>query len=300
MRVVIDTNSLETPELELFLEADVKNSAVLPEHTIAEIFKPRSLDAVFAAYSVLSRYPRQVLVLRTNRYVSAVDARLAAISNRFIDRDVTRSFPKFCEAIAAAQRGDVGMRKQLAKRRGWAQERVDRAEIAFGDQAETLAQLRDQFSPDDLRRMGAGETISQSARILILQMIHAVATDLALGHPAKFRLPDPPAQYYHFTWRYALCHLIQLLGLVKNGATRRAPAKARNDHFDNVFATFGSYFNGVMSWDKDVLETHAAARAILDSLGVRLAEDYIESGYILDRLAELEAVGKGGTENHRV
>ena len=67
-------------------------------------------------------------------------------------------------------------------------------------------------------------------------------------------------------------------------AQRRSPEKARNDHFDNVFATFGTYFNGLLTDDRGPLLTQHIARVILRSLGSRLAPDYVESEYILSLL----------------
>lgn len=55
-----------------------------------------------------------------------------------------------------------------------------------------------------------------------------------------------------------------------------------------MFATFGTYFNGVMSMDRNQLMTHAIARIVLTSLGVRLARDYVESGYIFTLLDALD------------
>jgi hypothetical protein len=72
--------------------------------------------------------------------------------------------------------------------------------------------------------------------------------------------------------------------LLRKGAVRRAPAKARNDHFDNVFATYGTYFNGLMTNDSGPLLTQHVARLILNALEIRLATDYVESEYILDLL----------------
>ena len=106
-------------------------------------------------------------------------------------------------------------------------------------------------------------------------------------------LTKPPHLYYAFTWRYALCHMIRLLRLVSDGGVRRAPAKATNNHFDNVFATFGTYFNGVMSWDADLLATHHNARVVLAGFEARLAADYVESGYILPLLSEQSPVPAG-------
>ena len=135
--------------------------------------------------------------------------------------------------------------------------------------------------------------MSDAGRGAILDLTQRLATTVCRMHSRKIIIPPPPHRYYHFGWRYALCHVIRLMQLMRKGATQRSPAKARNDHFDNVFATFGTYFNGVISDDRGTLATQAIARVILRALGARLAPDYIETGYILDALDRRKSADAG-------
>jgi hypothetical protein len=287
MRVVVDTNRLQSEELRVFLARGVTNRAVIPEHTVAEIFKPNSVDSVIESFCVLRDFPKQVLILNSNRKIAPVSPRGAALADRYIDRQTTRKLPAFFSLLANAEIGDEGYRRQLSERRKWAIERVQMIESSFGDQGDSLAELSAMFTDKELNQFRAGQPIRARARQVILEVtnqtasrIHRIRTDKPL-YPA-------PYLYYHFSWRYALCHVIQLMELIRVGSVRRAPAKARNDHFDNVFATFGTYFNGLMTDDRGSLLTQHFARIILRNLNVRLAADYVESEYILQLLDEVE------------
>ena len=285
MRVVIDTNRLQSEELRLFLSADQDNRAVLPEHTVTEIFKPNSVDAVVASFSVLRAFPKQIVLLHSNRNVAPISPRNGALADRLIDRKTTRELPKFFDVLTEGAAGHGGYRRQLDRRRTWALEREQMIQGSFGDQSEALADLAAMFTDHELRQIRSGQPVSARARHAILQVTHGTADRVHLqrtGYP----LHPPPYLYCQFTWRYALCHVIQLMDLLRKGATRRAPAKARNDHFDNVFATFGTYFNGLMTDDRGPLLTQHIARIVLGALGVRLATDYVESEYILTLLDE--------------
>lgn len=285
MRVLIDTNCLESDELRLFLDGDQRNLAVLPEHTITEIFKPRSNDAIFASLSVLAEHPRQVLILGSNRQAGKVNPRAAAISNHFVDKASTRAFPRFCGALEQMKQGHRGLLRQLEKRRAWADERAKSAQTAFGDQSDSLADLAASFPAHELNRLRSGQPLSARSRATILEIVRRLTDQVHDGRPDQpLRPQQPPHLYYDFTWRYVLCHVLQLMDLVRKGAVRRAPEKARNDHFDNVLATFGTYFNGVMTNDSGPLLTQHIARIVLRSLGARLAVDYVESEYILSLL----------------
>lgn len=297
MRVVIDTNSLETDELRLFLSASKKNFAVLPEHLAAEMFRPKSLDAIYSNFAVLCETAGQVLQLWSNQKALLVNPRRSAMANHFIDRQSSRTFGKFCDVLAMAQDGHAGLQRQLNQRQTWAQERVDAVEGAFGDMSEALEELRSNFTRQELRTMASGEPFPDGARGRIYALTLALAEDQLAKHTNGWRLPSPPHRYNHFAWRYSLCHLVQMIEMMNRGARRRSPAKARNDHFDNVVATFGTYFNGVMTNDRKVLFTQHFARMVLKSLGVRLAPDYNETQYILDviEMGGLEAGGRTRT-----
>lgn len=286
MRVVIDTNRLESEELRIFLGASTANQAVLPEHGLSEVFKPASIDAIISAHTVLCEFPAQVVVLHGNRRSARVNPRSGGISNCFIDRKATRDFPVFCARLREAAEGHEGYRQQLMERHRWALDRT--ATDLFDDQSEALAELRSSIARDDLRRLGNGEPLSNRFRSQIIAGVHRLARILLEHRADAPPLPNSPARYNHFVWRYALCHTIQAIRLLGDGAQRRKPEKAVNDHIDNVLSTYGTYFNGIMTMDRGPMATQAIARIILGSLGARLGEDYLNSGYIIKLLDELE------------
>ncbi|WP_156361791.1 hypothetical protein [Sphingomonas sp. Leaf343] len=283
---MIDTNRLESSELRRFLAASAVNKAVLPEHTLTEMFKPKSLDAIYANHSVIIDFPTQIIVLQGNRKLRKVDARAPGVANRFIDRKMTKGFPIYCKLLRIAMAGDAEIQGQIQERHAWALERASVMSEVIDDQSEALRGIRSEFDPDDLRQLAAGLPTSYRFKALILGGATALATTLAQQLSDGVRLSKPPHRYNSFIWRYSLCHLVQLISLLARGGTRRRRDKAVNDHFDNVFATFGTYYNGLMTMDRDSLSTYAVARTILDGLGARLAPDYLETGYdiaLLDR-----------------
>lgn len=273
MRIVIDTNSLETIELRTFLRLNPNNIAVLMEHTCAEIFKQESIEALSASFSVLSEFPSQVQVLWGNRECARMNYKGGAIASRLIDRKVTAEFPNFLIALKSARAGHLGYLEQIAQRRIWALERSDAIMAAFGDRAESLAAIRGIIKGPELRWIRTGD-LSEKAIANIFTMTSMVAFDLAAAFSPKITLPKNNRIMSHFIWRYALCHLIQLAELSSLGGRKRAVNRARNDHFDNVFATFSTYYNGLMTNDVQAALTHTKAREILSSLNVPMPLNY--------------------------
>lgn len=196
MRVVVDTNSLESDELRIFLNASTENLAVLPEHTNAEMFKHATMEGIFASHSVLRDFPKQVLVLRANRVAAAVDPKASAISNRFVDKEATRQFPQFCKALIEAEQGKEFYLRQFRKRQQWAKERADQVEEALGDQSEALAEFRQLFTENDLKQLRTRSPLTPRSRTQILRAVLAMSQQIAASRPGNVRIPLPPHRYY--------------------------------------------------------------------------------------------------------
>jgi hypothetical protein len=64
VKVVIDTNRLQSEELWGFLRMSPDNQAVLPDYVLMEIFKPGQPDEVRSAFSILAQFPGQVVALK--------------------------------------------------------------------------------------------------------------------------------------------------------------------------------------------------------------------------------------------
>lgn len=274
MRVVIDSNAMETWELRAFLLHNASNRAVLADYVAMEAYKSPTIEVLFAQMSILQDFPKQVLVLKGTKEVAAVQANVAAISNRFIDRKQSGGFPAYLSAIKAAQDGNPCYQRQIAERRRWAQEHLETMLVSIGDLSDELAELKAAFSEADLRAFRAKKPIPDRMRGIIFRIVDSVAHGHARTHARKTKLPSSAIRFNYFIWRSSLCYIIRLMVLLGNDASRRKPEKARNDQIDVLLATYGTYFNGLMTNDEDAMLTHHLARVVLSGLGVRLAEDY--------------------------
>jgi len=67
-----------------------------------------------------------------------------------------------------------------------------------------------------------------------------------------------------FIFRYALCGYVSILTrLADGGAGNTKPEKLRNDVIDVNFATFATYFDGLLTADKRAGEIYAEADVLL-------------------------------------
>ena len=152
MRVVIDTNRLQSPELWGFLAMSPRNLAVLPDYVMMEAFKPGRLDGLQAAFSVLGRFPGQVLALKGTGAVCRLDPDAVAIAAAMVSEDETDAFPSFCKYVRTAGRGDE-IDDKLAERARWACEQMAVIDRGFADIAAALQEFAMPFTADELRRI---------------------------------------------------------------------------------------------------------------------------------------------------
>ena len=64
MKLVIDSNQLQTSQFREFLSRSPSNLAVLPDFAAMEAYKGDSLKTIFKSMVVLADFPEQVIVLK--------------------------------------------------------------------------------------------------------------------------------------------------------------------------------------------------------------------------------------------
>lgn len=85
MRVIIDTNRLQSEELWAFLAMSPDNRAVLPDYVLMEIMKPGRPEGVQGAFSILGQFPSQILALKgTDTYFDGVMSADALSNETFV------------------------------------------------------------------------------------------------------------------------------------------------------------------------------------------------------------------------
>ena len=87
MKVVVDTNSLQTNELWAFQSLSKRNLAILPDYVLMETFKSGRSDGVRSAFSVLGRFPDQVVALKATGEVSLLNPDRVTMSEAMVSTE---------------------------------------------------------------------------------------------------------------------------------------------------------------------------------------------------------------------
>jgi len=274
--VVIDTNSLASEELHAFLSASKQNRAVLPDYVAMERFKPDNLQALRDGLSVLKPFADQVVILKGTGEISGLNPDEQTFPAAMIDAEQTEAFGEFCQLLDQALDGDEAILGQLRERASWAQAQMAVVLAGSSDFPADLAEFEAFFTATDLTHMRRGGTLTPAMHNKFDNAVGAIAHSVFQKAPVPLTYPSAENWPNHFILRNAFCNGVYMLSFIQRGIGARRPEKARNDVVDILLATYGTYFNGVMSNDELTNHVHHIGRFLLETDGVRLAPDYLQ------------------------
>jgi hypothetical protein len=264
------------------------NRAVLPDYVLMEAFKPGRPDGVQGAFSILSRFPEQVVALKGTGEVSGLDPDHVEMAEAMISHEETEAFPSFCAAISAAGNGGQ-IDGQLALRAGWAREQMDLMLKGFADMAPAMDEFLAPFTAVELRLIRQEEPFTPAMSEKFFGLAASMANQIFelrpdLVMPSTARRPD------HFVFRNSLCYAVYMMSRVRAGARNWKGAIARNDSIDVMLAAYSTYFDGVMSEDRLTNEVFHIGRSLLESTGTSTSGDYV-ADYMMSVVDYLEEHG---------
>jgi hypothetical protein len=118
----------------------------LTNYAFTEAYKTDTLAILFRSMEILSRYPKQVMVLKGTLVVGGLSGRSAQLQNRLIDKKGTRGFSDFCRDLIAAQRGNRAFQAELLYKARAARDQMDRIAINAPEFGPVLEGITDLFT----------------------------------------------------------------------------------------------------------------------------------------------------------
>jgi len=267
MKLIIDSNKLQSDDLRAFLTKSKSNFAVLTDYAAMEAYKGDTLASIFKSMAVLSEYPEQVIVLKGTRAACAKRGRLAGLQRRLIDEEQTRGFSEFVENLRHAERGHLSLQEQLLDHGKEATAHLDRMLSDAETTASVIEDIAGQYSKEERRLVRAGEALPRAIVDKIIQDVLCLAAQAFHKHSDVRLVPEHHELGNTFIFRSALCiYLLMLDWGARGGARDARPAKFRNDFVDMNFATYATYFDGLLSADAKIRRLHGELRIWLIAL----------------------------------
>jgi len=255
MKLVVDSNQLRDESLAAFLRFNPRNVAVLPDYAAMEALKGDPVIGMFESMKVLARFHSQVQILKTTMVVCGLSGCSRGLQRRLIDVPRTKDFELFCRNLVHARSGSpllVSKLKDLGEESRSHMARVEKDALGFADASVKAARL---FTTEERGKILAPGSLSPILhKKLLLQVMHLSAFVFNV-HPAVKRLPSSEELLNTYIFRSSICHL--LLGFKyasDGGVPGKATTRIRNDMVDSHFATYATFFDGLLS--ADVLTNH--------------------------------------------
>lgn len=265
MKCVVDSNYLRDEELAKFLRSSPDNIAVLPDYAAIEALKGDPVVGMYESMKVLARFPTQVQVLKSTNVVCSLSGSSQGLQRRLVDVPRTNEFGVFCRDLSRAHRGNtplVGQLQQLGSESRAHMTKVEADAPGFAGSSVEAAKI---FSADERRRILEPQPLPDDLqKKLLLHVLNLSAVVFEL-HPAVRRAPTPAELINTYIFRSSLCHL--LLGFKyasAGGVPGKAASRVRNDMVDSHFATYATFFDGLLSHDGLTNNLYAASTTVLN------------------------------------
>jgi len=133
-----------------------------------------------------------------------------------------------------------------------------------------IEQIAATYSAEELKILRRREPLTPKVGEKLIHQVMLLAGELFSKHPRIAEVPRGPEVRDTFIFRYAICAYALALRAIEDGADGRARSqKLRNDYVDVNFATFATFFDGLLSADKKAQGIYAEAKFLLREIFAR-------------------------------
>lgn len=264
MRMVVDSNQLQSPQLRTFLEASTANRAVLTDYSAMEALQGDAVKSICNAMRILGDYSKQVIVLRNTQLICQLSGRAAGLQRRLIHDGQTSGFPDYIRRLNEAERGHAPLIEEIRKMAVDASGQLHRMLADAADLAQIFDSLAIDFDKEERRKIRDGERFTAKMEDILIKAVMQVSMTLFRSHPRSPRVPIFRELPNTFIFRNSLCcYLLALEWAATGGAKTAKDHKIRNDMVDSNFVTYATYFDGLLTDDAKALRLYKRAKEIL-------------------------------------
>ena len=135
------------------------------------------------------------------------------------------------------------------------------------DMAKYYSQFEAQFSEAEKLDIRLGNKLRRETLQKFVRLVAMFAGSLFESHPHSGKWPKPHEWPYTFIYRSSLLHYLHFFRWIRDGSPKNLSAKkVRNDLIDLNFATYATFFDGLMTEDAKLEDLYADACMYLENL----------------------------------
>jgi hypothetical protein len=272
MRLVIDSNQLQSARLAKFLSRSSSNQAVLTDFVAMEAYKGDSLNSIFKSMEIVSAFPSQVLILKGSRKLFGVLGKPKGLQRRLIDESQTHGFEQYIRKLKKAHSGDLKFQQAILAHGKASDTHFKQMMREAAAMRETLAVMAKELTKEERAALRARESYPPELTNKVVRSTIEIAANIAKSsglvhlYPTYEHLPNT----YYF--RVALaCYLMGITRAAHSDITSMRPDKLRNDLVDMTIVAAASFFDGILSEDARVNDMYAEVCLLLSgALGAQV------------------------------
>jgi hypothetical protein len=264
MRSVVDSNFLQSPALQSYLSSSSDHYAVLNDYAAMEAYKGDTLASIYHSMSILRQYPGQVIILRTTGDICGLTSFGAGLPDALIDASQTREFPAYCRHLAAAERGNKAMEKQLLAHGRAATAHMERLMADAALMPDIFNEASKVYTSAELKIIRRNEPFTPAIMDKFATSVLQLSFVLFSEHPQVTHPPEADELLDTYIFRVALCGLLLSLRWASvGGASKVKVERIRNDMVDIHFAAYATIFDGLLTNDQKLSGIYREACAML-------------------------------------
>jgi hypothetical protein len=272
LKNIIDANYFRIPELKLFLDSSPDNCVVFSDYACMEAYKGNSIICISESLKIISDHPSQVIVLKGTEKIASITTEPFEIDG-FIDPDQTSDFKQFCRYVDMASNGNAKLKRQILDHGEVANNHFKKMLYDAKHLGQAFTDISKSYSKDELRELRSIKSFdydfecSDNLMKKLINGIHLMSKFCHENITQKTPVPKIENYYNSYLFRFSLCgYLLALRWVTSGGACGVNAEKLRNDVVDMHYATYATYFDGLLTNDKKLTSIYNDARFWLDAV----------------------------------
>ncbi len=267
LMVMADGNYLRDERLKTYLSSHAQHRLVLADLTLIEMFKKNALGTARASLKILADFPDQIFVLKPTHLWLDAKVHSEADLQQLVDldrsddlRQLSRDY-KSDEAIHSfadrMKAREIEASEYMRQLRG----QVQTLEASHQN-------LLKEFRAEELKQIRTAQGISGALREKIFNLVDEVTVEFVRANQEPGRTAPLKRSEVHgmFAYRYALCVVIAFTRWVALGRQAKSLDLRVNDVVDNQVAATSTFFNEILTKDRELQIVASNARDVLKHL----------------------------------
>jgi hypothetical protein len=263
IRMVADTNFLQSAQLRDYLSASSANKVVVTPFVELEMLKGDAAANVIGSTEILADRPSQVILTKDPQAAARLKGRRKGMKKRLAGGRRTAAFRKWSRHTRErAKRGHERSLRHISRRAAAARAQLDDMRNDAQTFQQNIDDARKRYTKEELDAF-RNENFTPALRVKIRNHVMEMAQQFYEAHPDKPQWPPKDDLFHTYVFRFALCARLHALHVIANGVAKK-PENLPNDYIDVSIAAYATCFDGLLSNDKLTQDIYRKARFMLD------------------------------------